>query len=155
MAAWQRQQQALEALERRQKLIDDLAHKVGQQRLEELREARRAAEEAIEAQGKRPSGMLGLGRARQEAWDRERAALEQALEKAEDAYRQERLEPDRKAHRAAATEQVDKANPELAELAREGARLARDQQAEAREQGRARELAKAQEQARRGPRRGR
>ena len=99
--------------------------------------------------------MLGLGKARQQAWDKERRALEEALEKAEDAFRQEHLEPDRRAHRALAAEQVDKADPALAELAREGARLARDQQAEAREQGRARELAKAQEQARRGPRRGR
>ena len=155
VAAWQRQQAALEAMERREKMIADLAHQVGKDRLEELREARRAAEQALDDQGPRPGSMLGLGKARQQAWDKERRALEEALEKAEDAFRQEHLEPDRRAHRALAAEQVDKADPALAELAREGARLARDQQAEAREQGRARELAKAQEQARRGPRRGR
>lgn len=146
--------EAMEALDRRQELVDRRQVAIIRDKTDELRDARRQAEEALEALGKRPSGPF-VGKRRKEAWDLERRDREQALERAEDDFRAWFNKPDQAAARKQALAEVARDNPELAELAREGERIQRDEQAQARAQSQARDLQKAQERAMKGPSKGR
>ena len=152
---------ALEALDRRQELVDRRQAEILREKTDRLRQAEREAEEALERLGKRPSGFF-VGKRRQEAWDVEHRDREQALERAKFAYidhvqgvDREQARRDREATKTQAIAEVEAENPELAELAREGERIQRDEQAEARAQAQARDLQRAQERAMRGPSRGR
>ena len=76
--------------------------------------------------------MLGMGKAKQEAWDKDRLARERVLEQAKDAEHKWFHYPDKKWAREQAAVRVDKANPELAALARDGEKILQREQQERR-----------------------
>jgi hypothetical protein len=156
-----RRLEALEALDRRDRLVERRQAEILQEKTDRLREAEREAEEALERLGKRPSGPF-VGKRRREAWDLEHREREQALERAKFAYidhvqgmDREQARRDREAAKTQAMAELARDNPELAALAREGERIKRDEQAEQRAQSQARDQQKALERAMKGPRRGR
>ena len=145
---WEYERKAVDAVDQRKNLIDNERVKVQRERKEALVEARQTAEQALEDMPKRPMVLMGVGKEKAAAWDKEKLARERTLEQAEAAERQWHHYPDQKWIKAQATERVDKANPELAALARDGEKILdqekRQQQAEnlARVRERARELSR-------------
>jgi hypothetical protein len=156
-----RRLEALEALDQRDRLVERRQAEILQEKTDRLREAEREAEEALERLGKRPSGPF-VGKRRREAWDQERRDREQALERAKYAYidhvqgmDREQARRDREAAKTQALAEVERDEPELAELAREGERIKRDELAEQRAQSQARDQQRVQERAMKGPGKGR
>jgi Ti-type conjugative transfer relaxase TraA len=135
------ERQAVDAISKRAELIDRAQAVVMQERKEELGQATAAAQKSLDDMGKRPGAMLGLGKAKQEAWDKERLARERVLEQAKDAEHKWFHYPDKKWARQQAAERVDKANPELAALAQQGEQIRQreEQQKRAQQQERVQE----------------
>jgi Ti-type conjugative transfer relaxase TraA len=135
------ERQAVDAISKRAELIERAQTVVIQERKEELAQATEAAQKSLDDMGRRPGTMLGMGKAKQEAWDKDRLARERVLEQAKDAEHKWFHYPDKKWAREQAAVRVDKANPELAALARDGEQIRQreEQQKRAQQQERVQE----------------